>query len=167
VTIEYQDDAKVLHYTPDFHLIEAGQNVLVECKPGAFVGRSENQRKFRAALAWCVERDWDFRVVTDTQLRASHWLDNIKLMTYYARLNIPPQVKGQIYTMLETAPNGITVGDVAQALASDNPAVALPVIMHMAFHREVAVPLKPAPLSLSSPISLPIGQPHQRLEVKL
>jgi hypothetical protein len=166
LTIEYQYDGKTLHYTPDFHIIETGRDVLVECKPDVLTDRSENRRKFRAALAWCAEREWDFLVVTDSELRTGYRLENIKFMTYYARLSIPPQFKGQVYTMLETAPAGVTVGDVVQALVPSHPAVALPAIMHMAFHHEVTVSLESAPLSLCSLISLPVCHPHQLLEVK-
>jgi hypothetical protein len=87
-------------------------------------------------------------------------------MTYYARLNIPPQVKGQIYTLLATTMNGTSVGDVAQTLVPNNQAMALPVIMHLAFHGEVTVPLASAPLSLDSPISLPVAPANPLLEVR-
>jgi hypothetical protein len=33
LSIEYLHESKLLHYTPDFHLLESGQHVLVECKP--------------------------------------------------------------------------------------------------------------------------------------
>jgi hypothetical protein len=167
MTIEYQDEGKVLHYTPDFHLIEAGQNVLVECKPEALISDRENQRKFQAAMRWCTERDWDFRVITDHQLRTGHRLENIKLMTYYARLSIPPQVKAQICAMVAITGPGITVGDMAKVLDLDHRAMALPIIMHLAFHHEVVVPLEAAPLSLNSPVSPPLVAVNPLLEVKL
>lgn len=31
LSIEYLHEGKLLHYTPDFHLLEDGQHVLVEC----------------------------------------------------------------------------------------------------------------------------------------
>jgi hypothetical protein len=166
LTIEYQYDGQTLRYTPDFHVVEMGRDVLVECKPDALVDRTENQRKFRAAQAWCIERDWDFLVVTDTQLRAGHRLENIKRMAYYARHGVPPQFKGQVYALLETAPDGITVGDVAQVLVPDHPAVALPAIMHMAFHHEVTISIETTPISICSSISLSDCHPHHLLEVK-
>ena len=53
LTIEYQHEGKLLHYTPDFHLVEHGQHVLVECKPEHFVNTTDNSRKFAVAQAWC------------------------------------------------------------------------------------------------------------------
>ena len=49
LSIEYVHEAKLLHYTPDFHLLERGQHVLVECKPERFVDTEENRRKFAVA----------------------------------------------------------------------------------------------------------------------
>ncbi len=157
--IEYRYDDETRRYTPDFHIAFArGRNALAECKPQSMTKTDENQRKFRAALEWCSERDWDFLIVTDTQLRAAHRLENIKLMTYYARLVVPPQTKGRVYAILETATDGFTVGDVARSLTPNNPADAFPSIMHMAFHHEVAIPLDTAPISMRSSISLKSSQ---------
>ena len=74
LTIEYQHEGKLRHYTPDFHLIEHDQHVLVECKPDHFVATADNQRKFAVAQAWCLACDWQFRIVTDAEVRAGYRL---------------------------------------------------------------------------------------------
>ena len=56
LSIEYLHEGKQLHYTPDFHLLEDGQHVLVECKPERFVEAEENRRKFGVAQEWCQAR---------------------------------------------------------------------------------------------------------------
>ena len=53
LSIEYLPETKLLHYTPDFHLLERGQHVLVECKPERFVETEENRRKFAVVHEWC------------------------------------------------------------------------------------------------------------------
>ncbi len=167
LTIEYQHEDQMRHYTPDFHLVRAGErSALAECKPSSKTETEENRRKFRAALAWCAEHGWDFFVVTDTQLRTGPRLENIKLMTYYARLAVPPQFKGRVYAVLESAPAGVTVGEVARTLVPDKPTGAFSGIVHMAFHHEVAIPLDRAPISMGSPISLPISGLLQTQEVE-
>ena len=166
--IEYQQNGKALHYTPDFHVLYTDhRNVLVECKPSHLVESDDNQRKFRAAREWCVERGWDFHVVTDTQLRAGHRLENIKSLTGYARHVIPPHIKGRVYAALEATSTPRTVGDVAQFLAPQNPAAALAWIWHLAFHHQVGIPLEAAPLSLQSPITLPATISLQPQEANL
>ena len=77
LTIEYRHKGKPFHYTPDFHTVEAGRYVLVECKPHALVDKEENQRKFRAARTWCTNRGWKFRVVTDRDIRTGSGTDPV------------------------------------------------------------------------------------------
>ena len=45
-TISYQYEGKALNYTPDFHVIRADQNILVECKPQKFVNTDVNPGLF-------------------------------------------------------------------------------------------------------------------------
>jgi hypothetical protein len=54
-TIPYQHHGKALAYTPDFHILRGGQNVVAECKPAKFANTDENLVKFEAASAWCAE----------------------------------------------------------------------------------------------------------------
>src|SRR5258708_23583958 len=95
LTIEFSCDGAVFHYTPDFHVVENGLNVLVECKPVRFMDTDENQRKFVAALEWCANCGWSFQIVSDKQLRAGYRLRNIKLLTPFARYWPDQQVQSQ------------------------------------------------------------------------
>ena len=157
LTIEYPHDGKSLHYTPDFHIVYTDhRNALTECKPSSLVESDDNQRKFQVARAWCAERGWDFHVVTDTQLRAGYRLQNIKSLTSYARHAIPPHIQGQVYATLEAPATQLTVGDVARLLVPHNPAIALAWIWHLAFRHQVVIPLEIAPVSIQSPITLPL-----------
>jgi hypothetical protein len=85
--INYEHEDKPLHYTPDFHLIEAdsdypeGWHVMVECKPERFVDTPENRRKFTIAQAWRQERGWQFRTATEQYIRCRYRLRNIQLLT--------------------------------------------------------------------------------------
>lgn len=156
LTIEYPQNGKVLHYTPDFHVLHTDhRNVLVECKPSHLVESDDNQRKFRAAREWCAERGWDFHVITDTQLRAGYRLENIKSLTGYARHVLPPHIRGRLYAAFESTSAPRTVGDIARFLVPHNPVTALAWIWHLAFHHQIVIPLEPAPLSWQSPITLP------------
>lgn len=156
LTIEYNCAGRTLHYTPDFEVAHSGQrHRLVECKPQHLIHTEDNQRKFTAAQAWCAERGWQFAVVTDAQLRAGCRLQNIKFLTYHARFAFSPQSKAHVYAALASDRGVMTVGDVAHAVAVQDPATALALIWHMVFHHEVLVPLDAAPLSMHSPIALP------------
>jgi hypothetical protein len=82
--IKYQHGGKRRQYTPDFHVLHGGHNLLFECKPIRFVDDPDNQIKFEAARLWCQEQKWVFGIVTDERL-ASNWrIKNIKLLTQFA-----------------------------------------------------------------------------------
>ena len=162
LTIEYSHDGQTLHYTPDFHLVEAGQQVLVECKPERFVDQDDNPRKFAVARAWCAARDWEFRVVTDHQLRAGFRLQNIKRLTLYARLTVDMDLCNRIEVCSQAAPT-TTLQVLAQRIAPDNPNHVIAYLLHLAYYHRLELPLDTAPLSRHTVVA---RRPQPHLEVK-
>lgn len=155
LTLEYPDGTKIRHYTPDFHVVRAGRHELIECKPDKFVGTEDNQRKFEAAREWCRWRNWGFRVVTGEELRKGKRLENVKLLTQYARHRPDPTLVQWIYAMLADAPEPLTV----RQLATCHPVVPLmemlPAVLCLAFHHHVALPLAEMTLSADVTVTLP------------
>lgn len=155
LTISYQHNEKELSYTPDFHVLWGGRDVLVECKPQEFAESDRNQLKFKAAQAWCAARGWTFRVITDVQLRSGYRLHNIKLLTQFARYHVETEVKSYICTFLTTALSPVTIADVMISVAPREPQSVMIPILHMAFHHELVLPLDDAPISVESLVGLP------------
>lgn len=147
LTIEYQHDDQTRHYTPDFQVVGAGQQVIVECKPERFVETPDNQRKFAVARAWCATRGWEFRVVTDQQIRAGHRLSNIKRLTQYARLSLDPVLRYRIKAVLQDTPGPLTLQVLAQTLEAANPDRVMAGVLHLAFHHQLELALDLVPLS--------------------
>jgi hypothetical protein len=154
LTIFYWYEGKTLGYTPDFHVINGDQNILVECKPQKFISKADNQRKFTAAQAWCMAKGWLFRVVSDEQLRRGHRVNNVKLLTQFARYNIRPEVKNCIRTFLAGTPGPARVADVMVKVAPERPQTVIIPILHLAFHHELVLPLDEAPISTNSSVIL-------------
>jgi hypothetical protein len=161
LTIAYQLDGKRLHYTPDFHLVEKGRDVLVECKPEKFVNTDENRRKFAAAHDWCLQRDWEFRIVTDSQIRAGFRLQNVKFLTRYARQGVGPDIRGRIYALLHDSLTRPTVAYIAGTIPPYPPHTITASLLHMAFHHEICISLDDSPVSGETTIGLP-SQIHDR-----
>ena len=134
------------HYTPDFQLVEAGQPVLVECKPERFVDADDNPRKFAIAREWCAIRGWEFRVVTEQHIRAGFRLQNIKRLTAYARLAVDPGLCRQIEECLQAAPS-MTLQSLAHQIDPADPQRVIACLLHLAFHHHLDLPLDTAPLS--------------------
>ena len=159
LTIEYQHDGKVLHYTPDFHVVDTERgNVLIECKPLVFTDKDENQRKFGAARAWCVDRGWAFQVVTDRDIRAGFRLENVKLLTRYARHVVEPGTKVQIHTLLRSIRAARSVDDLVRRITHTDFSAATAAILCMAFHHELFIPLDDAPILGDTRVCLPSVQ---------
>jgi hypothetical protein len=155
LTIEYQEGGKTLHYTSDFHVVEGGENVLVECKPERFVEKDENRRKFVAARNWCAQRNWAFRIVTGREVRAGFRLQNVKLLTRYARQRVDPTMQGRICGLLYNCQAPLTMDDIVTAIPLADPGAVTACLLRMAFHHEIAVPLDDAPLSGETAVRLP------------
>lgn len=147
LTIEYQHEDQTLHYTPDFHVIGAGQQVVVECKPERFVETPDNQRKFAVAHAWCLARGWEFRVVTDQQIRTGYRLANIKRLTQYARLSLDPMLRYRIMAVVQDTGGALTLQALVQAIDATAPDRVMAGLLHLAFHHQVDLALELAPLS--------------------
>ena len=154
LTLEYRHEGQTYHYTPDFHVIHSQGHILVECKTSKFVDRAKNQRKFQTGRAWCAERSWEFRVVTEQQIRAGFRLRNIKLLRRYARYTIKPELSGRIYAWLHAAQSPVSIDDTVKALAPEASASVMANILPMAFRHELFVPLDEAPLSGQTIINL-------------
>jgi hypothetical protein len=158
LTIEYQDEGKVRHYTPDFYVIKKGQHLLIECKPEKFVQSAKNQRKFSAGQAWCATRGWAYQLVTDQSLYSGYRLQNIKHLTQFARYAISPAMKQRIRAFLSVTSFPVTIAEVMFKIAPHAPSSVQIPLYHMAFHHELILPLDGAPLSPDSLIQLALKE---------
>jgi hypothetical protein len=154
LTIEYEHEGKRHGYTPDFHLVWAGQNILVDCKLVDLVDTADNRPKFAAASVYCTQRGWHFSVVTDRDIRSGFRLSNVKLLTRYAGYAVRPELKGRILALLHSTTSPLTVSQV-QAATSLPPATIFVALMQMAYNHQIAMPLNDAPISAHSAVSLP------------
>ena len=153
-SIEYEHGKKKRRYTPDFLLKKLDHSVVVECKPTVFVDTPENRRKFDVARQWCDEHEYRFQVLTDTELRAGSRLENIKLITRFARQRVGPEMRSRIYGLLYSLESDVTVNFLASHVSPTNPRIAISAILHMAFHHEVVLPLNEAKVTGDTLVSL-------------
>lgn len=164
LTIEYLYEAKLLHYTPDFHLIEKGRDILIECKPEKFVARRENRRKADVARRWCLQHDWEYRIVTELHIRSGFRLQNVKILTRYARADVSLAMRESIYTHINHCPGQTSIDDIVKNVSRGNAAITAASILHMTFYHELWVPLNDVVLSGETQVSLPL---QMRKEAKV
>jgi len=147
LSIKYLYETRQLHYTPDFHLLERGQHVLVECKPRRFVETEENCRKFAMAREWCAERGWGFRVITDQQVHSGFRLQNVKLLAQHARQKVDAVMRSQIHIFLLNTQSAASIWDICHAILPDNPSIVHASILCLAYHHEITLSLDESPIS--------------------
>ncbi len=156
--IEYEYEAKQRHYTPDFLIVEQKQPVLVECKPERFADTEENRRKFAVARHCCQEKGWQFRVVTEQEIRSGFRLQNIRLLTQYARQCIDPFVSNQVLEFLQATQSVVPIRKVVQNLTALPATVVMAYILYMAYHHQIGMGLDQAPISQDTCISVCLTQ---------
>ena len=59
---------------------------------------------FAVVRGWCEERGREFRIVTEQQVRGSFRLQNVKLLTCYARQKVDVGIRSQIRAFLQATP---------------------------------------------------------------
>src|SRR5579859_4232781 len=144
--IDYFFGGKEHFYTPDIWVVRAGENILFECKPKDFVDTTENRIKFAAAREWCAAEGWLFEVLVAEQLRAGFRLENIRVMTLYARHEVPDEFCQGARECLANGP--ILLGDLAAQL----PCLAW--LMCLGFRGQIEIAIDSAPLGPDSVVSL-------------
>jgi hypothetical protein len=152
--LEYTAAGRRARYTPDFQLRQRARDVLVACTVDDAASASADRPEFTAARAWCAARQMEFRIVTAAQLRQGWRLANIKLLTYYARQPVPPQLEIQVYARLAVAGAPLPLLALLEAIHPDHPRAAYPAVLHLLFHGRLWAPLDAAPLSDGTPVAL-------------
>jgi len=154
VEIRYRHNGKDRRYTPDvLEKDKTGHYTLVEVKPAILVDTEENKMKFAAARAWCAERGYTFKVVTDTDIRGGFRLKNVKLLTQFARHGVAPETRARVFGLLAHGP--MTIAALVTAVCPSQPSTALIAILHLAYHHEIAAPLDEARLDMDTLVRLP------------
>ena len=153
-SLHYKDGSKQRRYTPDFSFTRDNQTYLVECKHHDFMQPEKNRLKWAAARQWCDERGAVFVVVTEAAIRAGHRLENVKLLTDYARYTVDESTKLTILQAALTANSPLTMSDMMMTVSSSYPQTAITPILHMVYHRLLFVPLDEAAITVNSTITL-------------
>lgn len=92
ITVEYLISDKKYHYTPDFKVVRKNKIQLVEVKPyiklQKMLSDDRKKQKFITAYYYCINKGWEFKIITDNDLRFGNLLKNIKHLFMYSTINI-------------------------------------------------------------------------------
>lgn len=103
LSIVYKNDYGVNSiYTPDVlvHFLDSRPTKLIEIKYSTDLKENftKYKPKFKAAIKYCLERDWKFELITES-IRTP-LLDNIKFLNQFKNNTLDQELKDQILTHL-------------------------------------------------------------------
>lgn len=150
--IYYKEENKRRQYTPDFAFTHQGRLYLVECKHHDYMQPEKNLLKWEAAERWSQVHGVIFGVVTEEMIRLGYTLENVKLLTDYARYPVNEGAKTSVLHILTIATAPMTVADLMTALSPERPQAAITPILHLAYQHFLYIPLKEAPITVASPV---------------
>ena len=167
-SIHYKEGGKERQYTPDFSFVQRRQRYLIECKHHQYMQPEENQLKWDAAHRWGRTHGVVFCVLTEQMIRAGYGLENIKLLTDYARFEIDPATKTAVLHILVETASPMTVASLLTRLSPDKPQAAITAVLHLAYHHFLHIPLANAPITVDSPVTInPVADDRQLLPAAL
>lgn len=146
VEILYAHKTKTGRYFPDLYVERRSCKELIEVKPSSKLNDPANKIKFLAGEEYCRRRGWIFRVVTDEQIREGNFLENIKLLSRYAAVDVSTEFEQNIQSLIEV--NGGEIG-LAELIARSREKfgkVAISNIYSLLYHQSLCTYLK-KPLS--------------------
>jgi hypothetical protein len=89
--IRYVLDGKFRTYWPDFRVERLNKRQIIEVKPAKKARKEDNVRRFQAIRQVCLDKGYEFALVTEETIRLEPRLKNIKLLWRYSRIEIWPR----------------------------------------------------------------------------
>ncbi len=143
-------------YTPDFLVVRTDRKEIIECKPEALINSSHAQQQIAIGQEWAANNDHDFAIVTDTNLRTGHTLENLKILWRFSRQAVPTATLARCIDYMEKHLEGVSFQDLALYLSTlatqgvQHPFMQAPLIYNMLFRHilrtELTEPFAPATL---------------------
>ncbi|MCR6653146.1 MAG: hypothetical protein NVV73_17395 [Cellvibrionaceae bacterium] len=82
-------DGEMKRYTPDFEVeLFDGRTLIIEVKPLFRCITDDVRKKLVAAHHYFLDTDNDYRILTDVDLKPAAKQENLRLLRYYARVNV-------------------------------------------------------------------------------
>lgn len=159
IRLQWRDDqGKLRHYVPDVLVHfreELGRKPWlceVKYRPDIKKYWSELRPKFGAAIRYCREHGWRFRLITEIEVRTP-FLQNAKFLLPYLRQRFSEQQKQTVLACLESF--SLSPAEILQRLSADQDEQLgwIPVIWHLVAMRQVATDLH-EPLTMAVSLSL-------------
>lgn len=142
-------------YIPDLIYVSSGIAALVHCDEHPAWQSYEERVGLGFATAWCREHGCELEVVTPSQLRATPYVSNIRLLRGFARLEVPPEDIEAAHRCLDAAGGPLSISTLALEIAGPHVSYGSAVVLHMSYHHMLSLPLHTEEISSASLVGLP------------
>ena len=135
----YVPDVLVEFHPNDDGVIPASEVREVKSVLDLKVNRDKYAPKFAAAKAYCEERGWVFKIITDEEIRIPS-LGNVKFVRAYTHQQHPPERTNQVLKRISSlGPTNSTA--LLNSLSTDQEAQLgwMPVMWHLVANRKIGV----------------------------
>ncbi len=155
-------DGSTHEYTMDYWIETDGGFTIVECKPADREDGDHARRQIAIGGAYAAENGGGFLLVTERDLRAGPYLDNVKLLCRYGRQDVPPALARRCLAHVAARPDGARLWDVATDLAAGrHPSTHVGYIHSLLFWHSLHVDLHAGPLGWDSRVFVPEQRPAE------
>jgi len=157
LTIEYHHNNKKYKYTPDFKVNRHSKTQLIEIKPKnillKLLEKESERRKFNAAYEYCRRMNFEFKIITDEDIRSGDVLNNIKYLYFYANVKVPAYIKLLIKNELMNSSMDIKTLDTHLKLLNSNNNNFKPFIYSLIYSHFLSINMN-SPISHNSIINI-------------
>lgn len=156
--IQYEDNGKQRHYTPDFLVRGHQGDYVVEVKLQKYVWTEKTQKLAKIGGDWCFERGMLYTVYTDRELHTVRMQNISKLFMFGKNQNFFEMFGAvmidEITNYVATASYPTTFNSAALALMPDEPHRIFSAIAYCGFHHYIEVDIDSGHISGETVISV-------------
>jgi hypothetical protein len=144
--ISYLYQGQLHRYTPDALVLRRRSSCLVhqvvEVKSTHLLEKDEVRRALQVGERFCGAKGWEYRVVTEKELRSGHLLENIKRIRRYRRQRPPLPYLLALKERLNAMGGWASIAELAAALGTVDTDHITPYIYSLLYNKELFADLQ-------------------------
>ncbi len=155
-------DGSTHKYTMDYWADTDDGFAIIECKPFDRKDSGHTLQQIKIGSSYAAENGGLFLFVTDRDLRAGHYLANVKVLCRYRYLIAPPDLARRCIAFVAPHQQGVRLWDIAAHLAGGaDPSTHIGCVYSLLFRHLLHADLHVGPIGADSLAFLPEHRPSE------
>ncbi len=122
ITLEYNYFKRKRTYTPDLKVVRQEKTQIIEVKPYhkliELLNDEDKVVKFNVAANYCFQNQFEYKFVTDREIKKGSFLNNIKFLYRYSNVEVPAaevlRIKNELFN------NSLDINTLLSRIANSN-----------------------------------------------